>query len=121
MAQKLNNLEDFFDGDLYLPWKGKMWRVPEPSEKATHRLQIKMLTNDYVEHVEIRRLLGETYNQLVEANIGHTHLMHMGRTAIIWFVYGAHIGEQHWHMAQFATLANIDDVIDKMKEIRHGA
>lgn len=118
--KKLNNLDEFFDGDLYLPWKGQQWRIPEPSEKATQELQRKVMSGDYFEHVEIRKLMGQTYNELTDAGVGHTTLMHMGRTAIIWFTYGAELGEQHWHLAQFASLANIDEVIAKVKEARNG-
>lgn len=119
--KKLNNLDDFFDGDLYLPCGGIQWRVPEPTERATQELQRKVVSGDYVEHVEIRKLLGQTYNDMVDADIGHTKLMHVGRTAIIWFTYGAEVGEQHWHLAKFASLANIDEVIKKVKEARDGA
>lgn len=116
MAPKID-LDEFFEGDLFLPWRGQKWRIPEPTAKESERLRIQVLTMEGDEEIhEMRKLMGQTWNDLMDAGIGWCHLLHMGRTALLHFTMPPEVSESHWQLAQLSTLVDIDKLVQAAAE-----
>lgn len=115
MGKKLD-LTEFYDGDLKLPWAYKDWVIKEPSAKESERLRALVFTQEMhgdTEVYEMRKLMGQTWNDLIDSGIGWSHLLHMGRTALIHFTTTPEVAEQFWHLAQAATLLDLDLLMKK--------
>lgn len=116
---KLPDLDDFYDGDLYLPWKGTQWRVAEPTAKESERLRMLIFSKGFAgndEIAEMQNLMGDTWNALVEAGVGWSHLLHMGRTALLYFATTPDVAESHWKLAQFTSLIDLDALLALAEE-----
>lgn len=114
MAFKLPDLDTFYDGDLYLPWRGEKWRIAEPTAKESERLRELVFVHGLQgneEIGEIRKLMGQTWHNLIDSGIGWSHLLHMGRTALIHFTSTPDVAEGHWKLAQYTSLLDLDAVL----------
>ena len=109
----LKDLDTFFDPDLYLPIRGKRYRVPAPDFEEAERLR-EVVTIEGVPPVEqiaeAVKVLGPAFQDMVADNIPWPMILHSGRTAIIHFGFSPDMGEVHWHMAHLARLVDIDEV-----------
>lgn len=64
MAQFTDDLSEFFDPDLYLPIRGNLYRIPEPSAKVALRIQQVAARGGFLADEEKRQameLLGATW------------------------------------------------------------
>lgn len=105
------DLDDACDGDLYLPWQGRKWIVVEPTAAEAERLRVMSFRNELVGHVEVgeyRKLLGQTWNDLIDAGIGWAKLMHFARTAMVHFTGTPELAEHYWHSGRLTTLMDLD-------------
>ncbi|SRR6266702_3203883 len=117
MMFRLPDLDEFYDGDLYLPWNGTKWRVPEPSAQESMRLRLLVFDKGFSgndEITEMQHLMGETWDALITAGVGWSHLMHIGRTALLYFATTPDVAEAHWKLAQFTSLIDLDAVLTLM-------
>lgn len=112
---KLPDLDSFYDGDLYLPWRGEQWKIAEPTAKESERLRLLIFNDPPLqgnrEIEEMKKLMGETWEKLVEAGVGWSHLLHMGRTALLYFATTPDVAEGHWKLAQFTSLLDLDALL----------
>lgn len=112
---KLPDLDSFFDGNLYLPWRGEQWKVEEPTAKEAERLRDLIFGDPALqgneEIAEMQKLMGATWPALVEAGVGWSHLLHMGRTALLYFSTTPDVAEGHWKLAQFTSLIDLDALL----------
>lgn len=111
---KQPDLETFFNGDLTLPWSGRVWTVREPTARESERLLALVYSEELTgprEVYEIRKLLGETWTALVEAGIGWAHLMHFGRTALIYYTGTPEMAHGHWSLGQLALTTDLDAIL----------
>lgn len=98
-----------FDGNLYLPWNGTRWCIEEPSAKESERLRSTIWQMESDEEIhEMRKLLGQTWNDLLDAGIGWAHLLHIGRTALLHFTNTPEVSEGYWRIGSLATLLDLD-------------
>ena len=110
------DLDDACNGDLYLPWRGRKWIVAEPSAAESERLRILAFTNEMIGNTEIgeyRKLLGQTWNDLIDAGIGWAKLIHFGRTAMVHFTGTPELAEHYWHSGRLMTLMDLDILTEK--------
>lgn len=120
MAQMAIDLDEVFDGDLYLPVRGKMYRIAEPTAKESERLRVNILTFSPDEEIfEMRKIMGESWNELLEDGVGWCQLMHMGRTTLLHFTFPPEVAREYWKLGQLATLFDLDQLLKKGD--RHGA
>lgn len=101
------DLNKVHNGDLYLPWNGREWRVEEPAATESQRLRPLVWSDAYtgdVELLEIEKLLGDTWRDLIAAGITWPKLLHFGRTAMIWATSTPEAAEAFWKMHEFAQL-----------------
>lgn len=118
--KKQPDLDDFFTGDLVLPWKGRDWVIPEPTAKESERLQALVYSDELTgprEIYEIRKLMGQTWHDLVEAGIGWSHLLHIGRTALIYFTGTPEMAHGHWTLGRLALAVDLDAVIAEQAKL----
>jgi hypothetical protein len=118
MAEQID-LDDFWEGDLVLPWNGRKWSIPEPPATESERLRMMIFTREMsgdVEIYEMRKLMGQTWNDLMDAGIGWTRLLHMGRTALLYYTNPPETAENYWKLAQLATLIDLDALFAALEE-----
>lgn len=125
MAQ-LRDLTEIFDPNLYLPIKGKSYRVAAVSKTEADRLRPLLVTalsyDD--ERAEVAKVLGPTQDEMVADGITDAEIHHAGRTALMWFGGGPKLGAAHWHMHQLGELVDTDRILAEaraMREARAGA
>lgn len=109
---------DDMNFDLLLPWRGREWLVVEPTAKESERLRTLVFTdamNGTAEVYEYRKLLGQTWNDLIDAGIGWSQLMHFSRAAMIWFTTTPEAAQHYWHLGKLVTLVDLD-MLDTLVE-----
>jgi hypothetical protein len=94
------DLDEFMDGDLQIPAKGRIWRVKQPTAREGLRLA-RLMTNpgtkldDAAELAEIKKILGENWHDMGQ-RLTHTERVHAGRAALIHYGIGAKLAETYW-------------------------
>lgn len=105
-----------FDGALHLPWTPPggtktLWRVEELSALEAERLTALSWSSAFtpsVELPELKKLLGPTWQALVDAGIGWSSLLHFARTALIYYTSTPEAAAMYWKTIQFADLVLSD-------------
>lgn len=114
MAEMALDLDLHFDGDLYLRWKGKRYRIIEPTAKESEILRIEVLTYTPDEEIlAMRKLMGDTWHELLDDGVGWCHLLHMGRTALLHFTFPPEVAREYWKLGQLASLIDLDEMLKK--------
>lgn len=111
---KQPDLNEFFNGDLTLPWRGRVWTIPEPTAMESERLLSLVYSEELVgprEVYEIRLMMRQTWHDLVEAGIGWAHLLHIGRTALIYYTGTPEMAYGYWTMGQLALSVDLDQLL----------
>lgn len=95
------DLAEFFDPDLYLPVRGKTYRITAPNAEDGLRLREAFLNpdahfTDDDELEEYKRLLGPVWDEMVADGIDWKSLCHVGRTALMYYGMGETLAEVHW-------------------------
>ena len=110
------DLEEFFDPTLRLPIRGKTYVIQSPDattglwcqrilevaakvkdgkdvdDKTAQTLQL----DDDEERTLYERLMGDTYQEMLEDNIPWEYLKHAGTTALLWAAGNVETAETFW-------------------------
>jgi hypothetical protein len=113
---KLTDLADHFDGDLWLPVRGKTYKIPEPTATEVDRIRgflFDAAATPAQEIDEAVKILGPVYEQAIADGLGWAHVRHMGRTAL--YHYGVHekVAAQFWRLGHIAALVDLDTLLAK--------
>ncbi len=97
----MQDLIEFMDPDLYLPVRGRSVRIASPSAWDGLRLRKLMADLDAltpeVERTEIRRLLGDAWDQLDTLGADDTAIALVGRTTLLHYGRGAEVAAAYWN------------------------
>lgn len=96
-----DNLSEFWDPSLHLPVGDKTYRVPAPT--ADEGLHLRAIfsdpdreVSDEEEFTLIKKVLGDTWQQMVDDGQPWPVLMHVGRTACIHYGISPQAGHMFW-------------------------
>jgi hypothetical protein len=88
------DLDEFFDGDLRIPIKGRIYRVKEPTAREGLRLarffaDADNRLDDAAELAEIRKIIGkELWHEMADNRVPRTLALQAGRVAMIHYGIG---------------------------------
>ncbi|NMM84317.1 hypothetical protein B2J88_08080 [Rhodococcus sp. SRB_17] len=137
MAYK--DLDTFFDPDLKLPIRGKLYTVAAPGATEAARLRKQVVAEGVppVEQVyEALKVLGavetvdpETgqptgdwasgvYDEMVADDLPWPMIFHAGRTAILHYGFSPDIAETHWALAQLGKLVDLEQATEFLAKIK---
>ncbi|MDV6276371.1 hypothetical protein R3Q06_23000 [Rhodococcus erythropolis] len=130
MAYK--DLDTFFDPDLKLPIRGKLYTVPAPGAPEAARLRKQVVAEGVppVEQVgealkilgavedEAGVWLGGVYDEMVADNIPWPMIFHAGRTAILHYGFTPDMAESHWALAQLGRLVDLEKATEFLAQIK---
>lgn len=130
MAYK--DLDTFFDPDLKLPIRGKLYTVPAPGAPEAARLRKQVAAEGVppVEQVgEALKILGAVedeagvwaggvYDEMVADNIPWPMIFHAGRTAILHYGFTPDMAESHWALAQLGRLVDLEQATEFLAKIK---
>jgi hypothetical protein len=110
------DLDTLFDDTLPLPIGGKVYVVPAPDAElglwcqrmVSAGLMIqagetppenmpKLTLNDEDEEALYRRMLGDTYNELINDAVSWPRIQLIGQTALLWIGSGRPLAEEFWN------------------------
>ncbi|WP_166375974.1 DUF7426 family protein [Aeromicrobium phragmitis] len=113
---QFKDLDDFFDPTLRLPIRGKEY-VIQPVDAATgvwvqrlFEVGVRLQSGDDVEEAQLaslklddaeerdtfRRVLGDTYDEMVADNVPWPYIKHAGTTTLIWIATDKDRAEAYW-------------------------
>lgn len=113
----LKDLDTFFDPDLYLPIRGKRYRVPAPDADESERLRFQVMAEGVppVEQIdEAIKALGSAFDEMRADNVPWPMILHSGRTAILHFGLSPDMAEVYWSLNQLAKLVDLDRITDQL-------
>lgn len=100
-TEGFKDLSEFFDPDLKIPVRGKVYRIPAPN--ALDGLRLRKAFNDpsahYTDDDEIEEwklLLGPVWDEMIEDGIDWKSLSHVGRTAMFYYGLGETLAQVTW-------------------------
>jgi hypothetical protein len=135
MSQKLPDLAEYFDPDLGLPIRGKVYRIPSPGidegdrlrkyllfgptpvtelDDATDELVAIPFTDADIHRIEVAegvKILGPVRAQMLADGVPDTMAQHAARTALAHFGAGPKLGRSYWQFAHLADLVDVDALI----------
>lgn len=107
----MDDLAAFMDPTLRLPIGGREYVVECSAWDGLylHRDVFgdpTLVLGDDAERELILRMLGDTYQRMVDDGIGWPRIAHAGRTALFWFGIGPEAGQRYWESAGGAAPGN---------------
>jgi hypothetical protein len=113
----LKDLDSFFDPDLHLPIRGKIYRIPAPDFEESERLRIVAITEDLPAPVQVSeaiKVLGPALDEMKTDNVPWPMILHSGRTAILHYGFTPDMAEVHWQMAHLGRLVDLEQVSEHL-------
>ena len=98
----MEDLAAFMDPDLHLPIGGRDYTISCTAWQGLHLHRLLAsggVLDDEQERIEILRMLGDTYQRMVDDGIGWPTIVHAARTAIVWFGHSEQAGAALWESA----------------------
>lgn len=95
----MRDLADLMDPALHLPIDGHDYAIGCTAHQGLHLVQMfadGIHLDDDAEVAEIRRMLGDTYQQMIDDGIGWPMIAAAGRTAMFHFGLSPEAGERMW-------------------------
>ncbi len=117
----LKDLDTFFDPDLHLPIRGKVYTIPSPDYEDAKMLR-EIAAKGMPPQTQINlalQALGTGLDDMVADDVPWTMLLHAGRTAILWFGVSPDIGETHWSMAHLGRMIDLDEAMARFVELQN--
>lgn len=84
-----------------MPIGGTGYRVESPTAREGLRLRLLLLDGDATlgndaEVAELRKLMGDTLEQMAADGISWPEIVHAGRTALLHYAVSADVAAKHW-------------------------
>lgn len=95
----MRDLADLMDPALHLPIDGHDYTITCTAHQGLHLVQMfaeGLHLNDAQERAEIRRMLGDTYQQMQANGVSWPRIVRAGRAAMFHFGVNPEVGEEIW-------------------------
>lgn len=140
----MRDLSEFFDPDLYLPIRGRTYRIPDPSyegHKRMHRvilddtISVPQLLSDSIAALgAVRKPVtdndgntigygewsGGALDDMIADGVPWSMILHAGRTALMHFGGTPELAEVHWSLAQLGRSVDLGRIQDALAIKRKG-
>lgn len=133
MASKaFPDLDTFFDPDLHLTIRGRVYTVPAVDADEAARLRkliaVEGLPNVEQVHDAFTRLgatqdgagywSGGVYSEMVADKLPHPYILHAGRTAMVASGFSVDMAESHWALTQLPRLIKLEKATEFLARVR---
>lgn len=127
------DLDEFFDDTLRLPIGGKTYVIQSPDAKTglyiqgmmSFAAQVRAGLDVDAENVQAlqlddeeerglhRRLLGDTYDEMMDDGVRWHRIQHAGQTTLFWVLRGKAFAEEYWNGAGTPKAETTDPASEK--------